>query len=139
MQTNTHENHVVDNSVNTAPSSNTGTDVFSILRKRNSKSQGTVAQRRHKRHDCSAISVLSILNRSISIEGIVQEISRSGIKFRPAKVYLLDRKGEQVSISIGGLQLSGKIVAVRKDGYGIALFDELEDDVLEPFLSEYAR
>lgn len=137
MQTNTHESQVVDNSANTASAPKGTPDVFSILRKRNNKSQGTVAQRRHERHDCSAISVLSILNRSISLEGIVQEISRSGIKFRPAKVHLLDRKGEQVSISIGGLQLSGKIVAVRKDGYGIALFDELEDEVLEPFLKAY--
>ncbi|MFK7901887.1 MAG: hypothetical protein AB8B49_03495 [Nitratireductor sp.] len=128
----------IDNAVKAPSVPKTGSDVFSILRKRNKKTDGTAAARRHIRHECKAIGVLSIINRSISLEGIVLEIARGGIKFRPAKVHLLDRKGDQVSVSIGGLQLTGKIVAVRNDGYGIALFDELEDDVLDPFLEEYA-
>ena len=98
--------------------------------------ESNAAQRRHTRHDCSSIGVLAIVNRSTSLEGIVTEISKGGIKFRPASTHLLNRNGTQISVSFASIRVTGKIVATRVDGYGVALFEELEDDVMEQFLLE---
>lgn len=98
----------------------------------------SAAQRRHTRHECSSIGILSIANRSISLEGIVTEISKGGIKFRPASTHLLNRNGTQISVSFSTFRGTGKIVATRSDGYGVALFDELSDEVIEAFLKEQA-
>lgn len=104
---------------------------------RNKKNELTAAHRRHIRHACSCIGTMSIVNRSLAFEGIVSEIAQGGIKFRPAKTYLQDRKGVQISIEFGGMRLTGKIVATRADGYGIALFEQVGDERIDAFLSEY--
>lgn len=98
--------------------------------------QDSAAQRRHTRHECSSIGVLAIVNRSTSLEGIVTEISKGGIKFRPASTHLLNRNGTQISVSFASIRVTGKIVATRVDGYGIALFEELDDTVMQEFLRE---
>lgn len=82
---------------------------------------GSVADRRFDRQDCYVISSLSVLDRALMFDGIIDSISRGGLQFRPASAYLLDRRGERVSVAIGHRNLSGTIVAVRQSGYGIAL------------------
>lgn len=101
--------------------------------------QDSAAQRRHTRHECSSLGVLAIVNRSTSLEGIVTEISKGGIKFRPASTHLLNRNGTQISVSFASIRVTGKIVATRVDGYGVALFEELDDDVLKDFLREQSE
>ena len=108
--------------------------LFAKWRKYRATKKDSAAQRRHTRHGCSTLGVLSIINRSITLEGIVTEISKGGIKFRPATTHLLNRNGTQVSINFSTIRATGRIVATRSDGYGIALFDELEDDILDEFL-----
>lgn len=105
--------------------------VHSILKLTKRKEKPSAANRRHVRYDCSCVGTLSIANRSIAMEGIVSEISQSGIKFRPAKAYLLERKGVQVSIDFAGIRVIGKIAATRPDGYGIALFEEMDSDQID--------
>ena len=112
-------------------------DVFTRLRRRVLKQQGGVVNRRHVRHECSCIGRMSILNRSMSLEGIISEISKGGLKFRPAKVYLLERRDTPVLFEFAGFRISGKIVATRNDGYGIALYEEIEDDTLTAFLDRH--
>ena len=91
----------------------------------------SAADRRHVRYDCASVGTLSIANRSIILEGIVTEISKSGIKFRPTKTYLLERTGVQVSIEFAGIRTVGKIAASRPDGYGVALFEEIANETIE--------
>lgn len=110
------------------------TALFAKWRKYQAKKKESAAQRRHTRHECSALGVMAIVNRSITMEGIVTEISQGGIKFRPATTYLLNRNGTQVSVTFSTIRVTGKIVATRPDGYGIALFEELDDALIEDFL-----
>lgn len=110
-----------------------------IIRYRSGKTVQGAVNRRHKRHGCSCLGSMSIINRSYMMEGIITEISKGGLKFRPAKMYLLERKETQVLFEFSNFRASGKIVATRSDGYGIALFDELEDDVLDTFLAEFGH
>lgn len=106
---------------------------------RKKKQELTAANRRHIRHSCWSVGTVSIINRSMALEGVVTEIAKGGVKFRPAKVYLLERNGVQISAEFGGLKVVGKIVATRADGYGIAFFEELDDDKIQAFLAEFGK
>lgn len=112
-----------------------GAEVSNKLRLLRKAKESGIAQRRYKRFPCSTVGVFTITNRSISLEGMVTEISKNGVKFRPASVFLLDRKGVSITIAFEEFQFSGKVVATRSDGYGIALFEEIEDKDLQGFLS----
>lgn len=94
--------------------------------------------RRHKRYECFAIGILTILDRSVPIDGVVNEISAGGMRFRPASAFILDRKGERVMCTIGDLQVSGKIVAVHPNGYGVQFFEALQEQEIQEMLAEFA-
>lgn len=112
-------------------------ELVDILRSRVGKKKSGILDRRHARHECSCIGVMSIVNRSTFFEGIISQISKGGLRFRPAKHYLLEHKNTQVLFEFGNLSVAGKIVATRPDGYGVALFDEIDEEKLEAFLAEY--
>ena len=100
-----------------------------------SKSKNSISNRKHTRHACLCLGMLSLTNRFIKIEGIITEVSKSGLKFKPAKTYLLERKNTPVSIDFANRKISGKIVNTKSDGYGI-VFHELVDEVwLRDFLN----
>lgn len=111
--------------------------LFGRFFRRKKKTILTAANRRHARYPCSCIGKVSIGNRALTLDGLVTEVALGGIKFRPAKVYLLDMRGVQVSIEFGGMKVVGKIVATRPDGYGIAFFDQLEENTLDELVSEF--
>lgn len=109
-----------------------------ILRYRAGKGKSGANRRRHKRYPCTCLATMSIVNRSTSLEGVITEISKGGLKFRPAKVYLLERNNTPVLFEFSNFRISGTIVTTRNDGYGIALFDDIADEQLEAFLNEYS-
>lgn len=99
-------------------------------------SSGERALRRHERHTCKSTGTLHILNSAHYLDGLVTEVSQSGLRFRPAKMFLLDRNGSQISCQFAGFNLTGKIVATRQDGYGVALHHELDNGDLDAFLAQ---
>ncbi len=98
---------------------------------------GSAADRRYQRIDCYVISTLSLMNRPIKFDGVVDSISKMGMQFRPASSYILDRRGEMVGVDINYKTYFGTIVAVRQSGYGISLSDPISDDDLDIILEEY--
>ncbi len=98
---------------------------------------GSAADRRYQRADCYVISTMSLMNRPIMFDGVVDSISARGMQFHPASSYILDRRGEMVGIDINYKTYFGTIVAVRQSGYGVALSDEIPDEELEAILEEY--
>ncbi len=98
---------------------------------------GSAADRRHSRSACYVISTLSLMNRPIMFDGVVDSISTKGMQFRPASSYILDRRGEMVGIDINYKTYFGTIVAVRQSGYGVALSDAIPDDEIDAILEEY--
>ncbi|MCF6200234.1 MAG: hypothetical protein L3J67_12750, partial [Hyphomicrobiaceae bacterium] len=61
---------------------------------------GSAADRRHQRSRCYVISTMSLMNRPLVFDGVVDSISAWGMQFRPASSYILDRRGEMVGIDI---------------------------------------
>ncbi len=98
---------------------------------------GSAADRRYQRIECYIISTMSMLDRPIMLDGVVDSISQKGMQFRPASNFILDRRGEMVGIDINYKTYFGTIVAVRQSGYGIALNDPIPDDELDILLEEY--
>ncbi len=96
----------------------------------------TAPSRRHIRRECFAPGALTFVDRSFSVEGAIVELSLGGLKFRPGTVYILNRTGEVVTVMIGDLQVAGKIMNANPDGYGILLYDELEEDFVDRFIAE---
>ena len=98
---------------------------------------GSASDRRHRRIDCYVISTMSMMNRPIMFDGVVDSISPRGMQFRPASSYILDRRGEMVGVDINYKTYFGTIVAVRQSGYGVALSERITDDELDIILEEY--
>lgn len=122
--------HKVQESPKTAPSDRSfmGRFLTSRLLKKN---KDGAANRRFERYECACAGRVSIVNSSLSLDGIITEISKGGVKFRPFQSYLLERNGKEVRVEILGQVFTGKIAATRVDGYGIALFEQLSDEEID--------
>lgn len=96
-------------------------------------------KRRHDRHTCMIVAKLSFPDKAIEIDGIVNEISISGARFRTATTYILDRTGERCSVSMEGLVIAGVIRNVSPDGYGIALDQWLDEDDVEHLIKQFSK
>lgn len=98
---------------------------------------GSSADRRFRRLDCYIISTMSMMNRPIMFDGVVDSISAKGMQFRPATSYLMDHRGEMVGIDINSRSYYGTIVATRQSGYGVALTDPIPDDEMDAIQLEH--
>lgn len=99
------------------------------------KKKDGASNRRHERYECANAGRVSIVNSSLSLDGIITEIAKGGVKFRPFQSYLLERNGKEVTVEILGQFLTGKIAATRVDGYGIALFEQLSDEKINMLIN----
>jgi len=97
----------------------------------------SAADRRYQRSRCYVISTMSMMNRPLICDGVVDSISAQGMQFRPASSYILDRRGDMVGIDINYKTYYGTIVAVRASGYGIALSDPIPEGEIAILLEEY--
>ena len=98
---------------------------------------GSAADRQYRRYRCYVICSLSMMNRPVSFEGVVDSLSQGGMQFRPASTYILDRRGEMVGIDINYKTYFGTIVAVRQSGYGIALSEPMSKEEMSEILTDY--
>jgi len=99
---------------------------------------GSASDRLYERFDCRVISTMSIVDRALMFDGIVDSISRGGLQFRPASAYLLDRRSERVSVAVGHRNMEGAIVAVRHSGYGVAFDTPLASQELAAIVKEFS-
>lgn len=93
--------------------------------------------RRHPRHPCCIVGVLTILDRAVPVDGLVTEISLGGALFRPASDFIFNRTGELVTLRFADREWRGQIVNVRKRGYGIRLDTEVAQDEIDDILARF--
>lgn len=109
-----------------------------LLQKRLEKDQEKNAHKRaFERHAIFAVSTMVLSNNSQEIEGVIAEISQGGLRFRPASLFLLERNGENISIILDDINVSGIIRASRADGYGVQLLDEISPSEMNYILRNY--
>ena len=83
-----------------------------------------IVKRRHKRHDILLQAELLLTERALCLEGMIREISQSGMRYREATYHILDRRGASVAVRLLGRDIKGTIVNVSPHGYGV-VFDEI--------------
>ncbi len=94
-------------------------------------------KRQFERFDIFAIGAMTIMNNSQRIDGVIDEVSAGGLRFRPASTYILERKNEAVSIELADYVISGIIRATRADGYGVQLLDQLSPEQVSVLIAKY--
>lgn len=93
--------------------------------------------RRHKRHSCCIVAAMHMTERHFEIEGVILELSQGGLLFRQASRYVMDRSHELVSIRFEGLVLTGQIVNVSSQGYGVLFDEELTAERVQMLITTY--
>ena len=94
-------------------------------------------KRQSQRYPTFAVAQLTVLDTTEEMVGVVTEISKSGLKFRPASMYLQEHNGERVTIIVDTVITTGTIRASRADGYGIQLLEEFEPHDFNHILENY--
>lgn len=79
--------------------------------------------RAHERMSCSAVGEVIFIERGCVIRGIVDEVSRGGVRLRPAHSFIVTRMGEDVDVrvSFGRFDLGATLVNTSAQGYGFKL------------------
>ncbi|MCB1507694.1 MAG: PilZ domain-containing protein [Hyphomicrobiaceae bacterium] len=96
-----------------------------------------VITRRFQRYDCCIVGEMTIVDRAYVLEGTLMEISQGGILFRGASAHILDRSNQRVRIAFEDLELTGKIMATRPQGYGIKLDEDLDLTAVASLVDQY--
>ncbi|MEO1014528.1 MAG: PilZ domain-containing protein [Pseudomonadota bacterium] len=82
-------------------------------------------KRKEERVDLSVIAEMSLPDKGYSLDGAITEASRSGLTFRPATDYMVERSNERVQIITDNIRRNGVIRSTRVNGYGVQLTDPL--------------
>jgi hypothetical protein len=93
--------------------------------------------RSHQRHSCCIVGVLVVLGRNVPLDGLVTEVSRGGALFRPASDYVFDRSGEEIALRFADREWRGRIVNVRRRGYGISFENEVSQEEVDEIISRF--
>jgi hypothetical protein len=92
-------------------------------------------ERAFRREQCEIDCTLIAVKRMVRIPGRLLDISAGGALFRPRLRYLMDRRGEPVSLTINGVELVGYIAHTMPKGYGLRFDAPLVDHDLDCVLS----
>jgi len=76
-------------------------------------------QRAEQRHACQVAGTLVMVDRLVSFEGRVIDLSSAGAMFRPRLVYLVDRRDVPVKLTVGDISIAGRIVNTQPRGFGV--------------------
>ncbi|WP_375451373.1 PilZ domain-containing protein [uncultured Devosia sp.] len=111
-------------------------DTATLRRRLQQDEQKNAHKRRFERHATFIVGRLVVVSNAQHIDGVINEISLGGMRFRPASQYLQRRDGEIVSLLIEDRSFSGRIRASRPDGYGIELLEMMSEDTMIPLLTK---
>jgi hypothetical protein len=75
--------------------------------------------------------VLNAANWPFRTDGILVEIDRDAAIFRPRLRYLMDRKGEEVTLTADGVTVPAAVRTTDSQGYHLRFRTPLSDEALE--------
>jgi len=90
--------------------------------------------RSFQRIACQIDTELTLIDRMISFEGRIIDISRGGAMFRPKLAYIMYRADVPVCIHIGNEELFGQIVSTSPVGFSIRFDEPVEEELFESLL-----
>lgn len=93
--------------------------------------------RRHERFGCCFVAVLEIVDKGVPLDGLVTDLSQGGLLFRPASLFIFDRREAEVEVRTGDEALAGEIVSVRSTGYGVRFRNDISTIHLESLIAQF--
>jgi len=81
-----------------------------------------------RRLDCEINASLLMIDRMMSFEGRVIDFSAGGAMFRPKLAYLMDRRDVPVCLTIGNIEVFGRIMRTTSSGFGLRFDEPLDED-----------
>jgi hypothetical protein len=109
-------------------------DTATLARRLKKDEQKNAHKRRYERHKTFIVAQMEIMDTGQRFEGVINELSQGGMRFRPASRYLQRRDMDTVSVLVDQRLFSARIRASRPDGYGLQLLEPLTSEVMESLL-----
>lgn len=75
------------------------------------------------RYACQLEGQIVVIERMLSFDGRIIDLSSGGAMFRPRLAYLMDRRDEPVCLTVGHMEITGRIMSTSPSGFGLR-FDE---------------
>lgn len=83
------------------------------------------------RHECQVEANIFLIERMMSYDGRIIDISQGGAMFRPRLAYLMNRHDEPVCVTVGDMEIYGRIMSTNPKGFGLRFDEPLgEADIL---------
>lgn len=92
-------------------------------------------ERAAERYPCRIAGQLHFCDSGVEYDGMITNISMGGASFRPALTYLLSRKGGEVIVRVGAVEISGELMGTSPQGYGLRFHAPLAADRLDLLLA----
>jgi hypothetical protein len=87
------------------------------------------------RYSCQINGSMMMIDRMIAMEGRITDFSVGGALFRPRLAYLLARRDVPICLTMGEVEIFGRIVGTSPAGYGLRFDDNLTDDEVQALLA----
>lgn len=90
------------------------------------------------RYTCQLDAMLLVIDRMLTYEGRLIDMSIGGAMFRPRLAYLMDRRDVPVCLTVGGLEVYGRIIATTPQGFGLRFDEPIEEEEILTLLKSVA-
>jgi hypothetical protein len=113
-------------------------DTATLARRLKKTDAKNAHKRRFERHATFIVAEMAMMDTRERFQGVINEISQGGMRFRPASRYLQRRDMATVTVVMAGQTFSARIRASRPDGYGLELLEPISAETLQDLLVESA-
>ncbi|MDX3909181.1 MAG: PilZ domain-containing protein [Sphingobium sp.] len=87
------------------------------------------------RYACKLEGSLMVIDRMASFEGRVIDLSSGGAMFRPRLAYLMDRRDVPICLTVGPVEVFGRIMSTSPQGFGLRFDEPIEEEELSQMLA----
>jgi hypothetical protein len=88
-----------------------------------------------QRYNCRIEGNLQVGDRLVNFEGIVTDFSSGGAQFRPKLLYIMDRRDVPITLTFGGVEISGRIMSTSPAGFGLRFDEAISESQLEGLIA----
>lgn len=88
------------------------------------------------RYDCQVDTSITLIDRMVSLDGRLLDLSQGGALFRPKLAYIMRRNGEPICLRIGEEDLFGHIVSTSPKGFSLRFDEPIEEGLFNRIVAE---